>query len=507
MTYSPEPWVADICRPLTSDSPAGTDPRYLDEFLFIKEELDKLQGTDYPEVTKLCRKLLSVTSKDLRLAGYHLLSTTYVDGPGGLLDALRCYRGLVENLWADCFPRHENARVAALGLLNNPRLVSFVELHEEKAETALLQNLQEETAAINHLLTEHLGDEVPRLSSLAGWLDKRLKQRPPEAPAAAPVSRPAASEEPSGRPTSAPTTATLSLASEHDLTTVTRQLHTRLLEGGEWLRALGFSRALRWGNLGVPPDENGLTRIPPPRPSGWAELQQKLTAGSGAEALCCCEKLFFEPGFHLYFDLQWQAASAADQMGRADISLFIRNSLGDLLERHPQLTELSFADGTPFTGTACQTWMQTWQEVPARAHTCHENDTEEAIRNEVLAEALPLARNKKLAEALQCLRSLPMGTEKQRMHKKMAEAQLCLAAGKATIAQVLFEEMESRLLEEPLSTWEPELTVEVLRQHTALLQGKLKGAEKELKSRLTEQIEHLQKLACRIDVGAAAGFV
>ncbi|MGB3226186.1 MAG: type VI secretion system protein TssA [Desulforhopalus sp.] len=494
-------WVCSVATPFTGQ-PCGEDPRYLNDFQDVKEEIDKLRNVDYATVLTTCRNLLGQVTKDLRIAGYYLMGATYVDGLPGLLEALQAYRMLLENFWEACHPQSETARLGALGMLNNAKIVSFAEQHIDQTNENLLDNLQQEINLINAFLTGKLGEEAPRLTALATWTEKLIKRR-------------VATETPT--PTESEVTSSSTgkkvvedITSEHDLGAITRKIHTHLIRSGELGRALAYSRAFRWGSLILPPHEKGRTRIPEPRISGWTELQHIVATESPDSVLSSCEKLFFEPGFHLLFDLQFQEYQQAEAMNRPHLALFIRNALSDLLQRQPQLIDLSFADGTAFAGIECKQWILECQATASKESLPEQdsvdNRTPEESR-ELVKNAMRLAIRKQLPQALQQIQSLPVATEKQRVRKTLHEAHLCLAAGKAFIADALLEELQERVLAQHLITWDPGLAVEIFQQRATSLQSLEKIAEKEEKNRIAHSLNLIRKMICTIDIAAAARFV
>ncbi len=499
-------WLSGIATPLP-ETHCGEDPRYLDEFQKVKEESDKLRDVDYAMIQATCRDLLTRVTKDLRLAGYHLLSGTYVDGLPGLLDGLRVYRVLLDNFWDDCHPNRETARLAALNLLGNPRITAFAEQNEQGATFDTFEALQQEIDAINGFLIEKLGEEVPRLSALGHWVAERLKRLKPPEPVA---EQPAAAAEAPQQPSSGGTASVESGAvnSEQAVERLTRQVHNYLIDAGDLLRALAYSRAFRWGALALPPHEGGRTRIPAPRASGLAELENALAQSSIQSALVCCENLFFEPGFHLLFDLQFKAFEYFEANNRPDLAGYIRNALQDLLERHPQLAELQFDDGSPFAGAPCRQWIQQWETAaissggPASGDPQADEESAAAIDA-----AMKLAKGKKLTEALRCIEDLPVGTERQRIQKRLAEACLCLTAGKAPMAEVVLADIQNYILTHHLPTWDPGLAVEVLRQRYAALQAMGKNSQAESKQQIIQQGQEVRELICKIDVIAAAALI
>lgn len=495
-------WVCSVAIPFIGQ-PCGEDPRYLNDFQDVKEEIDKLRDVDYASVLTTCRNLLAQVTKDLRVAGYYLMGATYVNGLPGLLEALQAYRMLLENFWETCHPQSETARLGALGMLNNAKIVSFAEQHIDQTSENLLDALQQEINLINDFLIGKLGEEAPRLTALATWTEKLIKRR-------------VGTETPSPTESEVTTSPAVKkvvedITSEHDLGAITRKIHTHLIHSGDLGRALAYSRAFRWGNLILPPHENGRTRIPEPRISGWTELQHIVATESPDSALISCEKLFFEPGFHLLFDLQFQEYQQAEATNRPHLALFIRNTLSDLLQRQPQLIDLSFADGTAFAGTECKQWIVECQATTVSKESLPKQDsvdngTSEGSR-EMIKQAMRLAIRKQLPQALQQIQSLPVATEKQRVRKTLHEARLCLAAGKAFIADALLEELQERVLAQHLITWDPGLAVEIFQQRVTSLQSLEKIAEKEEKNRIAQSLNLIRKMICTIDIAAAARFI
>lgn len=497
-------WIQKVAAPLP-DFPCGKDPRYVDEFLKAKEEIDKVRDVDYIAVLDASRKLLTQITKDLRIAGYHLIAATYVNGIPGLLEALQAYRLLLENFWVSCHPQSANGRLAALSLLNTPRLLAFAERCETETNTETLNAIHQEILHINTFLVHQLGDEVPRLSALAAWSHKlqqfsQVQKQSQEHEADTElVSSSSISHDTAEK-----------INSEHDLATLTRQIHTYLLRSGDLGRALAFSRAYRWGNLMMPPHENGKTKIPRPRESGWAELQHILSGGKADDALSYCEKLFLEPGYHLVFDLQYHACQQAEAMNRPDLALYIQNALRDLLQRHPHLMDLAFNDGTAFAGEECRLWLQQLQSeavTQAFSSTAVVNDQDLGDSLEALCQrAGRMAKQKKLSEALNLLRDLPAQTEQQRVRKALHESRLCMIAGKPFLAETILSDVLEKVTTLHIATWEPALAVEVLLQYINALQLLEKIASNEEKPQLHKKLLQLRQTVCRIDVSAAARF-
>jgi type VI secretion system protein VasJ len=173
------------------------------------------------------------------------------------------------------------------------------------------------------------------------------------------------------------------------------------------------------------------------------------------------------------------------------------------------LLELQFDDGSLFAGSECRQWVQQWQMAAMSGGGQRAVDDEE-IEESVAAlidQAMQLAKRKKLPEALQSVHSLPAGTEKQRIQKRLTEARLCLAAGKAPIAEVVLADMQKHILFHHLATWDPGLAIEVLKHRLAALQALEKSGPGEEKQHIAQQAQEVRRLICEIDVIAAAAII
>lgn len=514
----PSAWLQALSLPL-QPLPCGDDPRYLDDFLLVKQEIDKLQGNDYPRVVKLCQTILAEKSRDLRLAGYLLLAAVYADGMAGLLEAARGYRLLLESCWHDCHPQKPGPRLAALNLINHAKIESYARQHDGAATAEQLSELRQIIDGVNHLFAQTMGDQAPRWTVLDKWLQAGLNRLQPqaslrpvaEAPKAATplreVVRPVEIA-PSPRAEGA----TLSLAnepaglnSERELTNLTRAIRDYLLQNRDYLRATAYTRALRWAQLSLPPQQNGATRIPAPRPAALNELHQLLSSSEHQPLLLLCEKLFLEPGGHLALDLQRHACNAARALGHNDLAHLIADQTAALLRRLPELAGLQFENGQPLADPATRQWLESLSvaskpapvKAPAAAPAA-------AQLTEQIAAARQLVQSKQLPAALGMLKSCLADNDKQRLLLQLAMARLCLEAGRPEVAQPVLDELQSTVEEKSLHLWDQELAIEVWSLNLEATRILLQRAPAADKGALSDKMADLQGRICRIDLEAAA---
>ncbi|BCR03017.1 type VI secretion-associated protein [Desulfuromonas versatilis] len=502
-------WLATLGAPLPGADPCGEDSRYGDAFALIKQEIDKLQGNDYPRVAALCRQVLAEQSKDLRVAGYLLLAALYTEGAAGLLEAARAYRIVWEDFGDDCFPKKPGGRIAALQWLNNPRLESFARQHAGEASRAQLLELRQLIDTINQASQAALGESAPLWSGLDKWLKTRLGGAPSASPEPPGQTEPQRASGPAPAPVSParPAESALPVAavgSERELTQATRAIRDYLLQRKEYLQAAAYARALRWGALVLPPHQQGHTRAPAPRRSGLNELSQLQQGGEYDAAFRLCENLFLEPGGHLCLDLQRHAAAAARGMGRTELAEFIVAQAAALVQRLPELPGLYFETGEPFADGQTRGLLEPASAASAPLPQAQGREDWELDLLALLEAARDLVSQKKLPAALGLLKTCPVPGEKQRLCLRLASARLCFEAGRPEIALPLLDELEVAVASQSLYHWEPALVQQIWGLLLETLQSLLQKAAGGGKEQLTERLAALRARICRTDPEAAA---
>lgn len=501
-------WLTALAVPC-ADDPGGVDLRYSDAFGQVKQEMDKLKGNDFVLIRSCCREMLAASSKDLRLAGYHLLAAAFLEGAAGVLEGARAYRLLLERFWEHCHPRRGSGRIAALRWLNNPRLEAYLQRHVEAVPRELVTELQDECTAINDLIRSRAGEDVPFWTVLDGWLQpnhvSEITPAGPEKEAQSEATARAPSEA-TGRTTEPPAPGA-TINSERDLHTATRRIGEYLVGRGELLQAVAFARALRWGSLRLPPAEQGRTRIPGPRSAAENELARVRTAGDPDAVVHCCEAIFLEPGGHLWLDLQFAAHEAAGRSGHTALANFIADQAASLVKRLPGRQNLSFEDGRLFAGPQTSAWLTGLDRQAFCALRTQEDQSDwPATLDATRESACALAGENRLDEGLRLLAKLPFGNARERLRVQLAQGALCLEAGRADIACPLLTELEEYTRRNGLALWDEGLALELWRLTLEALRSCARQAEGEERQALEQKARRLHALICRTDPAQAAGW-
>jgi len=503
--------VQALLEPIAAEAPCGEDPRYSDRFVAIKQEIDKLSENDFDLIAKTAEELLRDDAKDLRVAGYYVFARLYTNGLDGLIESAQLYSAMVERFAEEIHPRKASARNAALGWLNNQKLKFFLEELAEQMDLVAVERLEGCLETLSGHSERLLGEPQSAWAALGSVLegvkpallkaeeDRRAaeRQRREQAAAGADQRTGNGASSPAGSHSGA------SIDSDQSLSSALHGAVSYLLEQGAFRRAVTLARAARWSGLTLPPAEAGRTRVPAPRVAAMAEVQKLIEENDLSGALRAVERLFFEPGAHLWLDVQHKGAEIARRLEQSDVAEAIEWEVAGLLRRLPGLASLSFEDGTAFASPATRSWLDTLAAMGG-AGGAEPVGEDEAALEEAVVQARGTAAEQGLGPALSALQDFPASSAVQHVRLRLAMAQLCLAHGQAWIAAHTLDRLSQEAADTCLATWFPELAFSIEKTRMALLSERAAAAKGEDKQRLEQAFEDSRMRLCEIDVAKAA---
>lgn len=489
------PWVSAIAMPIGVNG-CGEDPRYGDRFALIKGEIDRLSGTNFEQVARLAREVLTEEGKDLRVAGYLILSTLYVEGPEGLLDAIEVYRGILDKYWDGCYPLKDTARIQSFDWLNSDRLETFLQQQNtERLNVATAQRLRDAVAGLNRVVRERMGNEAPQWSRISTWVEQlcntkqeQISKHEQEQRAQDQRLRQASAED-------APLTDSRAEA-------MVAKLGAFYRGRGERSRAVALLRAYRWGGLQIPPHEKGVTRIPPLRPGAFTELAALQEKGAPERVFEYCESLLLEPGGQWNMDIQLAAYQSLVGLNDTPSAQLLEAEATGLVGRCGALLELRYEDGTPFATEPALQWLQVpTSEAPATPTIEGDGAVEAVVRR-----AQEAAKNNKgdLVAGLSILRELPAETGRQRFIKRLEEARLCVKTAQADMALPIMEALDEEIRGSALAQWEPALAIAAWRLYVQVIKQELEKADLQRKEELRTRMRRINAAVCTTDIQEAA---
>ena len=268
-------------------------------------------------------------------------------------------------------------------------------------------------------------------------------------------------------------------------------------------------RGLRWGELRTARQlsDSGLLEAPS------TELRQHIKrlalAKKWSELLESAENAMSLPCSRAWLDLQRLVVGACTALGDQyePIAAAIRSELKALLSDLPQLLDATLLDDTPAANSETRAWlMQLMASAQPATHPTPEGETAPASSNghppapswlEKSADAYVQAQEALKAaqpeRAFEIMRReiARQGCGRGRFQRTMQLVELCVAAGKESIAQPLLEDIIQAIEDHKLDAWEDKETVAAALATVMRVSQRVQNDESE-KRKLFERI-------CRLD--------
>lgn len=494
-------------KPVSPETETGDDPAYDDNFQLMREEINKLSGTDPALLCTLAEKILCESAKDIRVVTWYIQARLSRDGEKGLAEGLLLLVAMLSRYGKRCHPLRANARKAALEWLNSSKMLDTLSRWPEvDRDDAVL------TAGAISLLAASVADwpedEKPSFAGFCAILDNRLAHS-----GGVEVLIPQNSSiHETGRDTVfSPSPQLTAVKSGRDLLDQARLLSDWLGEQPQgWLASHRLIKTIRWDTVDqIPPlDSAGRTRLLPPKPEYRAQLKRLYLQKNWAELVEQASQMFCEAVNHFWLDLQWYLWQGLSHSGQPweNWSASVLLDLRLLLRRLPGLEGLAWNDGTPFADEVTMGWIAekvheeglSFGTEPVTAATGHEDDV---LLLE--SEAMEKGDSEGPEAALAWLQSRPgMDTPRQRWLVRLLMARVAEQYGRNEMALHLLGELTASAPLLTLADWEPGLLFEVQARHLKLLRMKASRSESD-KTRLMPEMDVLLAGLIAIDPARA----
>ncbi|UII74008.1 type VI secretion system protein TssA [Pseudomonas sp. HN11] len=462
--------------PCTQTSFVGGDMRFSSEYEVLESELAKARSIhggsqpDWQKVVETSEIMLRHQSKDLRVAVWLTWALHQRESYPGLLAGLGLLRYLCEHHWSVVHPEKLRTRSAAFGWLVlrlEPLFAQGVPLHNQQR---LFRAVLEHLIGLDELWGKHMGDGAPLLLPIRRQLALRLEQAAQDAAPAAGLNGVIAQAKQATSQLLKPETV---VDNEKDACKLLRTLQEQARPLCAWwlrqnatdLRALRFNRTLNWLALTSYPDADNerITALRGPAPDKLKRYQERFAQGQYVDLVLELEVSL--AGAMFWFDglyMLWQCLDAlhADQaMTELEVTFAL------LLQRLPDLLAFRFYDGAPFADTATRDWitLQVARHLQMPESPTVIVDTEAEPWETAFQAVAPRLRKQGLKAAI---RELKQGmhaarSDRARFHWRLAQARLCVQAGKHELASIQLEHLDHELQCTGLERWEPELAMQV----------------------------------------------
>ncbi len=447
----------------------------------MKNEIAKLGGIDFDLLEKAAISILGKKSKDIRVMSF--LSWSYLKA-GNWERFSDIYDGLgtlVEQNYDALFPERDNAKQQAFKWLAESRFTVLLE--EKKPVEADYDHIARMLAGLTKIkpvLEKKFPNGSPFPSTLfksAQLWEKSCKPKPkvepPPAPAAAGSATPSATggAAPSATGTASAATSAEPMDTPKQAQGIIRKAALFLVEK-EIAKPMGYRllRSVRWDLLEkTPPAEGGKTQLAGPNAQQRTYFQKLVADKEWKTIIEKAETAFVSGGNHLWLDLQRLMVTACKELGAEYTpvrnAVLIETAL--LLKRVPDLTALSFSDGSAFCDEATKDWITAEVQpalgsgdgggTPAAGAGGSADPLVEEQRkvNQMIAAG-------KIEEALAMVQGnlRTSSNERDNFRRTILIGTLLLKAKQPDIAMSVLESLDQKIERHSLDKWDPDIAVE-----------------------------------------------
>jgi len=500
---------AEVGRAALENPDAQEEFRDSQEFEELETEFRKMEtggpnAVKWKELNADTVKVLQTTSKDLVLATRLAFGLFAEEGYPGLATGLVILRDMSEEHWETMVPplRRERGRAGAYDWLaeklapmveaNNPEGKFNSEIyiaHDALLEldNALEQKMTKAQVALGPLvraLRPYAKDAKAALEEARKAAEAAAAApAEPEAPAAeaapaeaappaepaAPAPAPAAPQPaaPPPQPAAAPAaeiavdTSNATGAIQAVFNAATKAATAIRQQAPTDARGYYAARFALWGRIeALPPNTDGKTALPPPQKAKISEIAALKGAGNHEGLIKSAESAFIASPFWL--DAQYYLASAMQDAGEAYDSArrTVAGELASFIKRFPNISELAFADGTPFASVETKDWIA--QEASSGGAG---GDGGSSELDRAFSEAVQLALAGKTMAGLASLKQFltSRGSGREWFQTQLKVGEFCLQFELIQPLFALLNSLRTIASERDLAHWDPELAVALAR--------------------------------------------
>lgn len=482
-------------QPIGTGSGVGDDPAYDDDFQSMRDEINKLSGTNADTLCQLAEKILCHTAKDLRVITWYLQARLSLEGEKGLAEGVLLLASTITRYGESVYPVRPTARKAALEWLNGAKVLDSLALwpevtHQDTGLTVGALCLLEDAVA------GWPENDRPSFAGLCQALDTRLARSGGTDAIVPQNSSEQGGAERAGAPFSPQLT---TIQSGRDLLDQSKLLAQWLGEQPQgWLASHRLMKSVRWDTVSeIPPlDASGRTRLTPPKPDHHALLKRLYRQQSWTELVEQASEMYCRGVNHFWLDLQWYLWQGLTRAGQpwdawADAIIY---DLRLFLKRMPGLETLAWNDGSPFADEVTLNWIAEKVNDDMSGFGGEAVAAAESQGDEILAletEAMEKGDSDGPEAALAWLQNRPgLASPRSSWLLRLLMARVAEQYGRNDMALHLLGELTASAPRLTLTDWEPALLFEVQARRLKLLRMKASRSESE-RTRLTPEMETL----------------
>jgi type VI secretion system protein VasJ len=384
--------INSFATPISENKPAGNDIKGDEDFLNIKDEIDKsFDIPDWNLISSLSATILKEKSKHLYVAAYMGEAEIQLNQFKGFISGLKLMCLLLENFGNDIYPKSISARNTAIKHWTI-RSEALLPLHLPSMISENLNlEIEQDIKRLKNLLKQYLERPVPSLNPIIQILktipvekkESKKKEKEsekidkkesipddasqPKSENVSPEKQLSTSKKENKKNLDLKKTDSESLTDKKSIKRSINTLFGNIKMIARAIRDIDlkdtnsyyFNRFYCWGNISALPPKNaeGNTNIIAPdsktinylnrleQEKKWSELLKESEGYLSANKFC--------------LDLNHSSVIAANHLGtdHEAVAKIIEQEIGFFLMRFPGIEKLTFKDGSPFAESKTKKWL------------------------------------------------------------------------------------------------------------------------------------------------------
>lgn len=496
-----------------SENDCGSDLNYDSDFEAIKQEVSKSESIDYEFVEEKAYYILNNKSKDIRVFSYLALCYLKKEDWSLFCDLFEALMYLSKERFDALFPRRLQGKKMAFKWLDESR---FTEMLENATVSSVAHDQMNRLVSVLDNLRDSLSlnfsDSSPfpeKLYAFAKKWQKMTEQKLTEM--SQPINNAGSSEECVSKEST-----TISVFTGEIVETTKaafdsiRKCALFLIEK-EPQKTAGYRlmRIIRWGNVEMLPfAEEKITRIEPPSQERREYLISLLEKRDYKSALAHSEKMFSSGNTLFWLELQRISANAASNLGGtfAGVKETIAFETALFLSKYPQMRDLNFIDGTPFSNSETERWIEQ-DIIPLFCNDAFKNGADKSGRWEKEGVKSSIAMDNIEADLVHLVDGLRNdGNELDNFRRRLSIVSYMLEVKRPEIALFMVESLYELADTYYLAKWVPSLVVDLLNLMLKTYEIIAKEKTGEKRSVLIEKRNNAMKKMCYLDPETALNY-
>jgi type VI secretion system protein VasJ len=554
--------------PITSEAPGGESVRDDQRYDKLEQYFQGLEDVPWDQVINLASGLLEDRGKDLKVAAQLGVALSEERSWSGLVEAYACWKGLLsEEIWPHIQPKRPRGQANAIIWFVERVGEAVRGAHPGAEDIEVLEELRVASKEVELLIDERMGEKAPQVGSIsrivkghieqleldhgAGGSDETPSGEDEGAGAEARAASPGASSEqseedtdrsekdvPKKEPKAAKKAAKKATkkappaksapVNEVDIPDVPgdgasltegeaafRQLKDPILQTLENIRrgapdrplSYRLSREWVWALATLPSAKAGQTSIPSPGTRDIGLWDAMASRGEWTELLHSAENRW--PKSMFWLDPHRYVGQALEALGLDEAHSAVGAGVAQVLNRLPEMPELSFVDGTPLADAETIAWIAAHAHAPSSSSVGGGTvmmapvSLEAGAAPKFLEESENLLKKNKFVEAVLGFESglARVPDRRVRFTLKLQFAQQLLVAKRVHVARPMLEALDEEVESFQLETWEPRLAAGVVQTLLAALSSK--GHPDEKNPEFAQKLLLLRVRLARLDAPSA----